>query len=205
MFLTDSKEDADKVRKWSTQSRDDAPWYQHTEIGYNYRMSNVIAGVIRGQLPYLEKHIELKKAIYDRYKEAFKDLPVSMNPYNSKDTSPNFWLSCMVIDKDAMCFQERTDCTARFISEPGKTCPTEILEKLDEHKIEGRPIWKPMHLQPLHQEHPFVTANGIAKKGDKTVDVGPDIFERGLCLPSDIKMTVEEQNEVISIVRSCFE
>ena len=205
MLLTNDKADAEKARKWSTQSRDDAPWYQHTEIGYNYRMSNVIAGVIRGQLPYLEKHIELKKAIYDRYKEAFKDLPVSMNPYNSKDTSPNFWLSCMVIDKDAMCFQERTDSTARFISEPGKTCPTEILEKLDEHKIEGRPIWKPMHLQPLHQEHPFVTANGIAKKGDKTVDVGPDIFERGLCLPSDIKMTVEEQNEVIAIVRSCFE
>ena len=106
-FLTDDEEAANKVRKWSTQSRENAPWYQHEELGYNYRMSNVIAGVIRGQIPYLEEHIAQKKAIYMRYKEAFKDLPVSMNPYDKVNSDPNFWLSCLIIDKDAMCKQVR--------------------------------------------------------------------------------------------------
>ena len=107
MFLTDSKADAEKVRKWSTQSREAAPWYQHEELGYNYRMSNVIAGVVRGQIPYLEKHIAQKKAIYMHYKEGLKDLPVQMNPYDEKNSEPNFWLSCLLIDKDAMCQQVR--------------------------------------------------------------------------------------------------
>ena len=103
MFLTDSKEDAEKVRKWSTQSREDAPWYQHEEIGYNYRMSNVIAGVVRGQIPHLKEHLDQKKAIYERYKEGLKDLPVKMNPYDPERTIPNFWLSWILIDEDAMC------------------------------------------------------------------------------------------------------
>ncbi len=102
MFLTDSLEDANKVRKWSTQSREDAPWYQHEEIGYNYRMSNIIAGIIRGQIPYLDEHIAQKKAIYERYKEGLKDLPVKMNPYDEENSEPNFWLSCLIIDEDAM-------------------------------------------------------------------------------------------------------
>ena len=100
MLLTDSAEDADRIRKWSTQSREDAPWYQHEELGYNYRMSNIIAGMVRGQIPHLDEHIAQKKAIYLRYKEGFKDLPVSMNPYDEAHSEPNFWLSCLIIDKE---------------------------------------------------------------------------------------------------------
>ena len=210
MFLTDSRADAEKVRKWSTQSREAAPWYQHEELGYNYRMSNVIAGVVRGQLPYLEAHIAQKKAIYMRYKEGLKDLPVQMNPYDEKNSEPNFWLSCMMIDKDAMCRQVRGEQNALCLSEPGKTCPTEILETLAKYNAEGRPIWKPMHMQPIFRMNPFITreGNGRAKTNayieGGCVDAGMDIFERGLCLPSDNKMTAEEQEQIIEIIRSCF-
>ena len=203
MFLTDNKAFADKARKWSTQSRDNAPWYQHTEIGYNYRMSNVIAGVVRGQLPYLEEHISLKKKIYERYKNGFKGLPVTMNPYEDDISSPNFWLSCMIIDRDAMCYQNRSDTVATYTKESGKSCPTEILEVLSSFNAEGRPIWKPMHMQPMYKGCAFVTVDGIYD--GKGTDVGADIFARGLCLPSDIKMTEEEQDKIIEIVRSCFE
>lgn len=211
MFLTDSKEDADKVRKWSTQSREDAPWYQHEELGYNYRMSNVIAGVVRGQIPHLDEHLAQKKAIYERYKEGLKDLPVRMNPYDEKKSIPNFWLSCMIIDEDAMCRQTRDERKALYISEPGKSCPTEILESLVAYNAEGRPIWKPMHAQPIYRNHAFITANGNGRgqsnayidKG-KTLDVGMDIFNRGLCLPSDNKMTPEQQDKIIEIIKSCF-
>ncbi len=197
MLLTDDLEAANKARKWSTQSRDNAPWYQHTELGYNYRMSNVIAGVVRGQLLYLDEHIAQKKVIYERYKEGFKDLPVTMNPYIEDIMEPNFWLSCMLIDNDAMCKQIRTDTTAIYESEKGKSCPTEILEALEKYNAEGRPIWKPMHAQPIYSNNPFVSVNGA--------DVGMDIFERGLCLPSDITMTEEEQEIIIEIVKACFE
>lgn len=209
MLLTDDLEAANKARKWSTQSRENAPWYQHEEVGYNYRMSNVIAGVVRGQFPYLAEHIQKKKDIYMRYKEGFKDLPVSMNPY-PEDTEPNFWLSCLLIDEDAMCKQVRSDNDSCYVSEPGKTCPTQILEALAAHNAEGRPIWKPMHLQPIYRMHPFITRQGngrgrtnayIAGSG---ADVGADIFHRGLCLPSDIKMTPEQQDRIIEIIRSCF-
>lgn len=211
MFLTDSKADAEKVRKWSTQSREAAPWYQHEELGYNYRMSNVIAGVVRGQIPYLEEHIAQKKAIYMRYKEGLKDLPVQMNPYDEKNSEPNFWLSCMIIDKDAMCQQVRGEQKALYISELGKSCPTEILETLAKYNAEGRPIWKPMHEQPIFRMNPFITreGNGRAKTNayidGGSEDVGMDIFERGLCLPSDNKMTAEEQNQIIEIIKKCFE
>lgn len=196
MLLTDDFKSADKVRKWSTQSRDVAPWYQHTEIGYNYRMSNVIAGVIRGQLPHLEEHIAQKTAIYNRYKEGFKDLPVQMNPYDEENSEPNFWLSCLLIDKDAMCPQARSDNEAEFWEEPGKSCPTEILTKLARLNAEGRPIWKPMHLQPVYSKNTFISLGE---------DVGADIFARGLCLPSDNKMTAEVQDKIIDIVKSCFD
>ncbi len=196
MLLTNDTAAANQVRKWSTQARDQAPWYQHTEIGYNYRMSNVIAGVVRGQLPYLETHIAQKKAIYKRYKERLKNLPVQMNPIPDTCVA-NYWLSCMIIDKDAMCQQTRTDSQASYIKEAGKSCPTEILETLARYNAEGRPIWKPMHLQPVYAGKAFVQA-------DNTTDVGADIFERGLCLPSDNKMTVEQQDIVIEIIRSCF-
>lgn len=211
MLLTDDLEAANKARKWSTQSREDAPWYQHEEVGYNYRMSNIVAGIIRGQFPYLEEHIARKKAIYERYKEGFKDLPVKMNPYQADIAEPNFWLSCLIIDKEAMCRQVRSDSEALYITEPGKSCPTEILETLASYNAEGRPIWKPMHAQPMYRMNPFITCGGngrgrtnayIAGKG---VDVGMDIFDRGFCLPSDIKMTTEQQDIVIEIVKSCFE
>ena len=210
MLLTDEKESAEKVRKWSTQSRENAPWYQHEEIGYNYRMSNVIAGVVRGQLPYLEEHIAQKKAIYERYKEGFKDLPVSMNPYDETNSEPNFWLSCMVIDKDAMCRQVRGEKEALYISEKGKSCPTEILEAIAGINAEGRPIWKPMHMQPIYRMNPFVTKDGNGRARTNAyieggcVDVGMDIFERGLGLPSDNKMTKEQQDVIIEVVKRCF-
>ena len=217
MILTNDKEAAEKVRKWSTQSRENAPWYQHEELGYNYRMSNVIAGVVRGQLPYLEKHVAQKKAIYMRYKEGFKDLPVSMNPYDEENSEPNFWLSCMVIHPEAMCKQVRGEQEVLYISEPGKSCPTEILETLAKYNAEGRPIWKPMHMQPIYRMNPFVTregdgraktnayiAGGTVGKDGKLLDVGMDIFHRGLCLPSDNKMTAEQQDVVIELVKKCL-
>ena len=210
MLLTNDLEAANKARKWSTQSRENAPWYQHEELGYNYRMSNVIAGVIRGQFPYLDEHIAQKKAIYERYKEGFRDLPVTMNPYDKKICEPNFWLSCILIDRAAMCRQVRSDTEACYVKEPGKSCPTEILEKIAAYNAEGRPIWKPMHMQPIYRMNAFITREGngrartnayIAGSG---ADVGADIFARGLCLPSDNKMTPEEQDMIIEIVKSCF-
>ena len=212
MFLTNNKDDANKVRKWSTQSREDAAWYQHEEMGYNYRMSNVIAGVVRGQFPYLGEHIAQKKAIYERYKEGLKGLPVQMNPFDDKNTVPNYWLSCLIVDKDAMCKQVRGEKDALYTAETGKSCPTEILEAIASLNAEGRPIWKPMHMQPIYRMNPFITANGngrarsnayIAEKGMN--DVGADIFNRGLCLPSDNKMTPEQQDLIIEDIKRCFE
>ncbi len=211
MLLTDSREAADKARKWSTQSRENAPWYQHEELGYNYRMSNVIAGVIRGQLPHLEEHIAQKRAIYERYKEGFKGLPVTMNPYDGQNSVPNFWLSCLLIDGEAMCKQVRGERDALYIKERGKSCPTEILQTLAAYNAEGRPIWKPMHMQPIFRMNPFVTRQGNGRGTTNAYiegcgeDVGMDIFNRGLCLPSDNKMTAAEQDKIIEIVRACFD
>ena len=218
MFLTDSEEDANKVRKWSTQARENAPWYQHEEVGYNYRMSNVIAGVVRGQFPYLEEHIAQKKAIYERYREGLKGLPVSMNPFDAANSVPNFWLSCMIIEPDAMCRQVRGEQEVLFIPEHGKSCPTEILDAIASINAEGRPIWKPMHMQPIYRMNGFVTreGNGRAKtnayisggavgKDGRPLDVEMDIFHRGLCLPSDNKMTAEQQDVIIRVIRGCFE
>ena len=196
MLLTDDDELAEKARKWSTQSRDSAPWYQHTELGYNYRMSNLIAGVVRGQMNHLDEHIALKKAIYDRYREGFKDLPVTMNPYESEKAEPNFWLSCLLIDPDAMCVQHRGDETVTYAKESGKSCPTEILDAILSINSEGRPLWKPMHMQPVFAENDFVTVSG---------GCGEDLFNRGLCLPSDIKMTPEQQDKIIEVVHRCFD
>lgn len=211
MYLTDSEEDANKIRKWSTQSREDAAWYQHEEMGFNYRMSNIIAGVVRGQFPYLEEHIAQKKAIYERYKEGLQDLPIQMNPIDFANSEPNYWLSCLIIDKDAMCPHVRGEKEALYVSEPGKSCPTEILEAIAAFNAEGRPIWKPMHMQPIYRMNPFVTRNGNGRarsnayiKETGVVDVGADIFQRGLCLPSDNKMTAEEQNVIIEIIHRCF-
>lgn len=213
VLLTDNEVWANKARKWSTQSRESAPWYQHEELGYNYRMSNIIAGVIRGQLPYAEEHKNQKKDVYERYKKGLKGLPVKMNPVSLEDADiePNYWLSCLIIDKDAMCSQVHGEQKTLYRSEAGKSCPMEILEALAAFNAEGRPIWKPMHMQPIYRMNSFVTKNGNGR-GDsniyisgESVDVGIDIFERGLCLPSDNKMTAEEQDKVIEIIRRCFE
>ena len=218
MLLTNEKEAAEKIRKWSTQARENAPWYQHEEIGYNYRMSNVIAGVVRGQFPHLEEHIEKKKEIYERYKEGFKGLPVKMNPFDEKKSKPNYWLSSIIIDEEAMSKQVRGENEVLYIKEKGKTSPTEILETLAKYNAEGRPIWKPMHMQPIFRMNDFITreGNGRAKtnayidggekgKDGKPLDIGMDIFKRGLCLPSDNKMTKEEQDIIIEIIKKCFE
>ena len=209
-LLTNDLEVANKARKWSTQAREAAAWYQHEEVGYNYRMSNVVAGVIRGQYPYLEEHIAQKKAIYERYKEGLKDLPVQMNPI-VEDTGPNYWLSAMIIDSEYMCRQVRDDSKALYIAEKGKTCPTEILEAIASINAEGRPIWKPMHMQPMYRMHEFITRNGSGRAKTNAyiaggvADVGADIFERGLCLPSDNKMTAEQQDRIIEVIKRCFD
>lgn len=204
MLLTSDKEAADKARKWSTQSRERAPWYQHEELGYNYRMSNVIAGIVRGQYGYLNDHIARKKHIYERYQDGLRDLPVTMNPYDKSCSEPNFWLSCILINEQFMCKQVRGDQDALFISEPGKTCPTEIFERLLSENMESRPIWKPMHMQPVYRTNGFITKSGNGK-GSSEDDIGTDIFRRGLCLPSDIKMTDTEQDKVIQTIKECFE
>lgn len=196
MLITNDKIAADKARKWSSQSREKAPWYQHEDVGYNYRMSNIIAGIGRGQMLHIDEHIEAKKRVFDIYREGLKDLPISMNPHLDC-SEPNFWLSCILIDRDAMCEQSRTEHDAEFVTGDGKSCPTEILEQLIIHNAEGRPIWKPMHLQPIFKDNDFISA-------EDGKDVSADIFERGMCLPSDIKMTKEQQKIVIEIIKSCF-
>lgn len=209
-LLTNNIEDANKARKWSTQARENAPWYQHEEVGYNYRMSNVIAGIIRGQYAYLDEHIAQKKEVYERYAEGLKGLPVKMNPIVI-GCKPNYWLSALIIDKEAMCKQVRNDVNSIYIAEGGKTCPDEILKALTSINAEGRPIWKPMHMQPMYRMNSFITVKGEGRAntnaciaGD-TEDVGADIFNRGICLPSDNKMTAEQQDKIISIIRACFE
>ena len=177
MLLSNDEEAIKKARFWSTQARDAAPWYQHSELGYNFRMSNVVAGIGRGQLLHLEEHRARKKAIYERYKAGLSDLPLSMNPY-LPDTEPNFWLSCLLLDEGC------------------GVGPIELLERLEAENIESRPIWKPMHMQPVYADRDLIP--------DPSGCVGEDIFARGLCLPSDIKMTAEEQDAVIAVIRSCF-
>lgn len=211
MLLTDNGYEAAKVRKWSTQSRELAPWYEHEELGYNYRMSNLIAGMVRGQLEYLEEHIEKKRVIYERYKEGLKDLPVELNPWDEGNSTPNFWLSCLIICKEHMCDTERSEKRALYRREKGKTCPTEILEALAYFGAEGRPIWKPMHMQPMYRNNEFVAETGSGRgcsnayaEEEQKMDVGEDIFNRGLCLPSDIKMTRAEQDMVMDVIHRCF-
>ena len=210
-LLTNDLEVANKARKWSKQARENTPWYQHEEVGYNYRMSNVIAGVVRGQYPYLEEHIAQKKAIWERYRDCLRGLPVEMNPFDPETSCPNYWLSALVIDRSAMCRQVRSDNDALYLPEQGKSCPTEILEAIAGINAEGRPIWKPMHMQPMYRMNGFITPSGEGRaKANAYIaggveDVGADIFERGLCLPSDNKMTKEQQEQIIKVIRRCFE
>lgn len=177
MLLSEDSEAVKKVRFWATQARDTAPHYQHSEIGYNYRMSNVVAGIGRGQLHYLQEHINAKQNIFERYKEAFKDLPITMNPHED-NAKPNYWLSCILIDKSSKVSYES------------------IMKSLSEENIESRPIWKPMHLQPVYKDNDFITVD--------SPEVSADIFSRGLCLPSDIKMTQDDMDRVITVIKNCF-
>ncbi len=177
MLLTPNKQMRDRAFFLATQAREKAPWYQHEVIGYNYRMSNVVAGIGRGQLMHLDEHRDLKEKIYRRYEQGLKDLPITLNPYLDY-TMPNYWLSCMLIDKGV------------------NVNPMDVMEKLNGFNIETRPIWKPMHMQPVFKNNDFIKVEECS--------VGEDIFARGLCLPSDIKMTEEEQNYVIEKIRSCF-
>ena len=210
MFLTDDVDAAKKVRKWSTQAREAAPWYQHEELGFNYRMSNVIAGVVRGQFSHLDEHISQKKAIYMRYKEGLRDLPIKMNPYDTKNSNPNFWLSCLIVNNEAMCKQVLSEREYLYIPEKGKSCPMEIYEAITAINAECRPIWKPMHMQPLYRLNPFITKSGNGRAMTNAYiegsidDVGMDIFSRGLCLPSDNKMTAEQQDRIIDVIKDCF-
>lgn len=209
MFLTDGEEAANKVRKWSTQARENAPWYQHEELGFNYRMSNVIAGVVRGQMLHLDEHIAQKKAIYMRYKEGLKDLPVTLNPVPD-NTEPNYWLTSLIINEEAMCKQVRGEQDFAYIPEEGKTCPHEILDAISFINAEGRPIWKPMHMQPIYRLNPFIVRDGNGRArtnayiAGSVADVGMDIFNRGVCLPSDNKMTPEQQDKIIEVIKACF-
>lgn len=177
MFISGEKSARDKALFWATQAREAAPWYQHEEIGYNYRMSNIVAGIGRGQLIHVDEHRDAKEKIYNRYKQGFEGLPVKMNPY-LEESRPNFWLSCLMID-------EGVDIT-----------PMDIINKLNEANVEARPIWKPMHMQPVFKGNDFITV------GDKSV--GEEVFLRGLCLPSDIKMTTDEQDTIIGIIKEMF-
>lgn len=181
MLVSNNEDGIKKVRFWATQSKEPIRHYEHKEIGYNYRMSNICAGIGRGQLKVLDKRIEKKTEIYNKYKnELEKVKEIKMQPI-PKNTKPNHWLSVMTIDKDS------------------KVKPLNIMETLEKENIDSRPVWKPMHLQPVFKEYDFITA-----KNDGT-SVSEDLFNRGVCLPSDTKMTEEEQERVIDIIKKCFE
>lgn len=186
MLVSDEEEITKKATFLATQARDPARFYQHSHIGYNYRMSNITAGIGRGQLLHMEEHKALKRKIYRQYQEAFADIPeISLNPLN-QDGDDNCWLSCMTIAQGA--------CTSRG----EKIIPDMIMDALERENVESRPIWKPLHLQPVFAQYDFITA----KEGEGSV--AEDIFQRGLCLPSDIKNTPEDMELIIKTVRGCF-
>ncbi len=179
MLVSNNAEKIKKVRFWSTQSREPERHYEHKEIGYNYRMSNICAGIGRGQLKVLDKRIAKKTKIYETYQKSFKDIPeIKMQPY-LKNTKPNHWLSAILLDENS------------------KIKPLDIIVALEKENIESRPIWKPMHLQPVFANCDFITT---AEQGSNS----QDIFERGVCLPSDTKMTEEEQERVIKTIKNLF-
>lgn len=211
MFFSNDIVDEQKVRKWSTQAREAATWYEHEEVGYNYRMSNIIAGIVRGQWEHIDENISAKRAIYERYQSGLNGLPIRLNPYEASRSKPNFWLSCVLIDSEAMCIQTRADRDSSYITEEGHSCPEEIMEVLRQFHVESRPIWKPMHLQPMFRNNAYITNEGINRGSSNAYnsemncpDNGKDIFSRGLCLPSDIGMTETEQENVIKVIKRCF-
>ena len=179
MLLTHDEELKKKATFLATQARENERWYEHKEIGFNYRMSNIVAGIGRGQMEFLDEHVALKKKIRDRYAEGFKDIPeIKLNPY-IEGSEPNYWLTCMTIE------------------EGSNVSPFDVMDALAADNIETRPIWKPMHMQPVYKDNGFVQV-------EEGISVGEDIFNRGLCLPSDIKNTDEDMDRIISIIRKCF-
>jgi len=179
MLVSESEDDIKKATFWATQAREPERHYEHKEIGYNYRMSNIVAGIGRGQLLHIDEHVALKKNIYDTYKKAFEDIAdITMNPI-PENCEANYWLSCLTLNSEC------------------KVKPLDIMLALEKENIESRPIWKPMHLQPVYAGNDFITMEAEGS-------VGEDIFKRGVCLPSDIKMTEEEQEEIIKIIKMCF-
>lgn len=180
MLVSNNEAGIKKVRFWATQSKEPVRHYEHKEIGYNYRMSNICAGIGRGQLKVLDKRIEKKTEIYNKYKEELeKTEEIKMQP-TPENTKPNHWLSVMTIDKNS------------------KVNPLYVIETLEKENIDSRPVWKPMHLQPVFKGYDFITT-----KEDGT-SVSEELFNRGVCLPSDTKMTAEEQKRVIDIIKKCF-
>lgn len=202
MLFTRDEDSVNKVRKWISEANENSSLSRLDAFDYNYRMSNILAGIGRGQYLHLEEHLAQKKAIYQRYQEGLKDLPIILNPYIKGEMEPNYWLSCLLIKPEGMCKQVLREKDASYTKEPGKTCPIHIMETLAKYNVESRPMWKPMHLQPVYKTNPFITKNG--NDHTHTTDVGSDIFSRGLCLPSDNKMTQEQQNVVIEIIKECF-
>ena len=179
MLVSDDEERIRKVRFWATQSREKARHYEHKEIGYNYRMSNIVAGIGRGQLKVLDERIKQKTNIYNNYKQGFKDIKeIKMQPIPI-DTKPNHWLSVITLEKNS------------------KVKPLDIMIALEKENIESRPVWKPMHMQPVFKDYDFIKI--------EEEPVSTDLFERGVCLPSDTKMTKEEQEVVINIIKKLFE
>lgn len=205
MLIVSDEYSYNKAKKWSTQSREAAPWYEHEELGYNYRMSNVIAGIVRGQWEFLDEHIGGKKRVYEAYKGGLAGLPATVHG------GGNYWLSCLLLDKGAMAETARSNRHAVYEVESGKSSPTEILDALGSYNCEGRPIWKPMHLQPMYCGNDFVTVDGLGRGSSDAyilhkgaAEVTTDIFERGVCLPSDNKMSREQQDVVVEIIHRCF-
>ena len=178
MLVSDDEERIEKVRFWVTQSREKVRHYEHKEIGYNYRMSNIVAGIGRGQLKVLDKRIEQKTNIYYTYKEGFKDIDDIKMQSIPEDSKPNHWLSVITLNKNS------------------KVKPLDIMEALEKENIESRPVWKPMHMQPVFKNYDFIK---IEEK-----PISEDLFERGVCLPSDTKMTKEEQKKVIDIINNLW-
>ena len=173
MLVSNNEERIKKVRFWATQSRDPAPHYQHSELGYNYRMSNIVAGIGRGQLKVLNQRIAKKKYIFEYYKKALSDIDeIEFMPVNEWN-EPNFWLSCIILK--------------------GKVLPNDVRLALESENIESRPIWKPMHMQPFFARYDFV-GEGISEK----------IFESGLCLPSDTKMTDEDLERIVATIKGVW-
>lgn len=173
MLVSNHKEKIAKARFWATQSRDQARHYQHSELGFNYRMSNIVAGIGRGQLKVLEERVEKKKYIFEFYKRELGELDgVEMMPVNEWD-EPNYWLSCMTLS--------------------GKVRPLDIMETLELENVESRPVWKPMHMQPFFEEYDFI-GDGVSEK----------IFENGICLPCDTKMTNEDLERIVKIIKGLW-